>query len=448
MKIEMNQEQRQIISPAMIQTFELVMLPGMDLKEKLEEEAKINPVIQLEKRKTDYSKARSKNRSSSFDSQSFLENMSVYDFSLYKSMMEQVADLGLHEKQLRIAEIILSSVHENGFLQKPDEKGVMQAVNPEVLLENTDFTVKEFEEVRKKILLLDPIGIGSYHIKEYLEIQALDRFGEKSLEYKILHSFVDLLEKKLHTKIAKELGVSQEAVKKAIMNITTLNIVPAAHFETGYSQYIVPDAFVNVTEEGIQLTLNDEYIPDVKLNRHCIDLFSKEEFRGRKTNLDKNEKHFLKESIEKARILIENLKTRKEIIFKVILKIIEKQRNYFILGPEHQVPLKLKDIADDLNIHESTVSRVVRDKYIQTNKGMIHLKSFFSTNVGNQDRSSSSIKETLKNFIDIEDKDDPFSDDRLVQLFSKKNIQVSRRTVAKYRSELNIPPAFMRRNPI
>ncbi len=146
--------------------------------------------------------------------------------------------------------------------------------------------------------------------------------------------------------------------------------------------------------------------------------------------------------------MIENLKSRKEIIFKVILKIIEKQKDFFLKGYQYQIPLKLKDIADELNIHESTVSRVVRDKYIQTNKGIINLKSFFSTNIGNRDTSSKSVKETLKTFTDAEDKNNPLSDDKIVQIFKKKGIQISRRTVAKYRAELNIPPAFIRRNPI
>jgi len=448
MRMEISQEQRQIISPVLIQTLELVMLPTTELKEKLEEEAKINPVIKLERKKPDLKWKTSRSRNSQFDSQAFLENISVYDFSLYRYMMEQVRELDLTEKEIHIAQLILSSIQENGLLQKRDSKGRFRPYTVEELIENTDITPEEFEKVRKIIQKLDPIGVASYDMREYLEIQAKEKFGEDSIEYKILHNHKDLLEKKLFSKLAKELGVSFEKVQGAIKNISRLNLVPAAHFSSDNPHYVIPDAFVNVDEKGIHLVLNDDYIPEVRLNKHYIDLYNNEEFKGKKFGLKKDERSFLRENIERAKMLIENLRSRKEIIFKVILKIVEKQKDFFLKGIQYQVPLKLKDIADELNVHESTVSRVVRDKYIQTNKGLIPLKSFFSSNVGNQETSSRSVKEMLKSFIEAEDKDDPLSDDRIVQIFKKKGIDISRRTVAKYRAELNIPPAFMRRNPI
>ena len=448
MKIEMNQDQRQIISPALIQTLELVMLPTTELKEKLEEEAKENPAIQLEKRKNEYKKPITRMKKSDFDNKSFMENLSVYDFSLYKYMMEQVNNTEFSDKEKKIAQIILSSTNDGGFLQSPDDKGVMQPIPTEKLIENSDITPKEFEDMRLRILKLEPIGIGSYNLQEYLAVQVEEKYGNKSLEYRVLTECQSYLEQKLFTKIAYEINVDFEDVEKAIDNISRLNIAPASQFYTGFPQYIVPDAYVTVDEHGIKITLNDEYIPDVKLNRHTMELYNSQVYKGKKTVLDKEGKQFLKENIERARILIENLKSRKEIIFKVILKIVEKQREYFLKGVQYQVPLKLKDIADELNIHESTVSRVVRDKYIQTGKGIINLKSFFSSNVGNESTSSKSIKESLRNFIDAEDKNNALSDDKIVQIFRKKGYVISRRTVAKYRAELNIPPAYMRRNPI
>ena len=447
MRMEINQEQRQIISPVMIQTLGLVMLPGMELKEKLEEEAKINPVIKLEKKKPDYSRSRIRSKNSAFDSQAYLENMSVYDSSLYKYMMEQVKEMTLTENEMTIAGIILSSVNDNGLLQKADEKGVLRPIPVEEFLDNGKIKPEDFERVRKLIMHSDPIGVASFDSREYLEVQAIEKYGEKSLEYRILHDYIELLEKKLYTKLSKELGVSYDKIQKTINNISKFNMVPASGFSNKYSQYIVPDAYVNVDEKGIHLILNDDYIPEVRLNKQYIDLYTSEEFKGRRISLSRDERSFLKENIESAKMLIENLRSRKEIIFKVILKIIEKQKDYFLKGHQYQVPLKLKDIADELNIHESTVSRVVRDKYIQTNKGLIVLKSFFSSNVGNRETSSKSVKEILRTCIGAEDKDDPLSDDRIVQILKKKGLQLSRRTVAKYRAELNIPPAFMRRNP-
>lgn len=449
MRIEISQEQRQIISPALIQTLELVMLPALELKDKIEEEAKANPAIQLERKKPESKISKNRQKSQSgFDSQAFLENLSVYDFSLYRYMMEQINDLDYTEREKKIAEIILSSVNDKGFLRQVNSAGAEGPIDPELLLKDTGISPDEFEAVREKIKMLDPLGIATYQLSEYLQVQAAHVYGRKSLEYKILSQCIDLLEKKLFSKIARELNVNYESVERAIENIGKMNMSPASSFNSGVPQYVIPDAFVNITDDGIQLTLNDEYIPNVKLNQQCIDLYSSETYKGKKASLGKDDKLFLKENIERAKNLIENLKSRKEIIFKVILKIVEKQRDFFIKGIQYQVPLKLKDIADELNIHESTVSRVVREKYIQTNKGIINLKSFFSTNIGNQETSSKSVKEMLKTFIEAEDKDDPLSDDKIVQIYKKKGIQISRRTVAKYRAELNISPAFMRRNPI
>lgn len=449
MDMHIRQEQRQILSPQLYQTMELVMLPALSLKEKIEEEARANPAIQLERKKPESSRTVHRSRSTGgFDSQSYLENLSVYDFNLYKFMMEQVQSEDFTERQTRIAEIILSSIADNGLLQSGDSKGMSGPIDPARLIEGTSYTLEEFEETRRRIMRLDPLGIGCYSTHEYLSLQAGEKFGKNSIEYRILSDCLEWLEKKNFSRIARELKVPFERVEQAIASIATLNIVPASHFSQARSLYVVPDAFVNVTEDGIDLVLNDDYIPDVRLNQQTLHLYEKNEFKNRKTKLDKDDKLFLRENIDKARRLIENLRTRKEIVFKVILKIVEKQKDYFLKGPHYQVPLKLKDIADEINVSESTVSRVVREKYIQTNKGIINLKHFFSTNIGNQETSAMSVKEKLKQLIESEDRNDPFSDDKIVQLMQKKGITISRRTVAKYRAELKIPPAHMRRNPI
>ncbi len=304
MKIEISQEQRQIISPALIQTLELVMLPSLELKEKIEEEAKVNPALILEKKKKNQKKSYLKHKGSgSFDNQAFLENLSVYDFNLYKYMMEQVRDQLFSDREKQIAEIILSSLNENGLLQKVDEKGQVNTLPAESVIENSDITLKEFEEVRKKIQKLEPIGVASYSSHEYLLIQSEEKFGGKSLEYRILNECRDFLEKKLYSKIAKDLGVNYDKIEKAIENISKLNLVPASQFSMGIPQYIIPDAFVSVNENGIQLTLNDEYIPDIRLNKHCLELYSGDIYKGKKTILDKEDKQFLRENIEKAKIL-------------------------------------------------------------------------------------------------------------------------------------------------
>src|SRR5271157_3160318 len=189
MRMEINQEQRQIISPVMIQTLGLVMMPGMELKEKLKEEEKLNPVIKLEKKKPDYNRSRVRSKNSGFDSQAYLENLSVFDESLYKYMMEQVNELSLTDEEKNIAGIILSSVNDNGLLQKVDNKGMMRPIPLEEFLDNGKIKPDDFERVRNIIMHIDPIGVACFDSREYLEFQAMEKFGVKSLEYRILHEY-------------------------------------------------------------------------------------------------------------------------------------------------------------------------------------------------------------------------------------------------------------------
>jgi RNA polymerase sigma-54 factor len=453
MRLEISQTQKQIISPVIMQTLELLQIPAIELTEKLEEEAEANPILELEYpqgKDTDSAgvdeeventfqdssdngydaPSPKKNDFRDYNNKSYIENMSVETVNIYDHLMEQVQFLIFTPLEIEIAEIIITSLDDRGFLSMP----------PEALLMPEKFTAEEFESVRQRLLRLDPLGIASKDLFEFLLIQIEDRYGKRSLEYRIMLRYVDLLEKKMYSKIAKKMNIRFDDVVNAVENIKKLNVSPALEFSRDTVRYVVPDARVEVKENKIQVVLNDEYIPNIKLNKYYLDIYTSAK--------DRTTKGFLKENIDRAKILIENLKSRKEIIFKVILKIVEKQRDFFLKGTQYQVPLKLKDIADELNIHESTVSRAIKEKYIQTDRGIICLKQFFSTQVGNDDVSSKSIKEILKRIVEAEDKNSPLSDDKIVRLLKNRGMNLSRRTVAKYRSELNIPAAFMRRNPL
>lgn len=462
MKIGLSQQQHQTLSPLILQTMELLTLPSLDLIEKLEEEVEKNPVLELEyhkekeKRTTDADqfeqetvsdiesdsvyqdssdsglepRSKTNKSSSEFDQQGYVENFSGQQFDLYDHLIEQMHFHDFTLPEIEIARLIITSLDSKGFLSIQDSD----------LLDESSFSPEELESVRQKILNLDPIGIASRNIKEFLLIQIEELYGQDSLEYRLINEFSDLLEKKQYSKIAKHLKLSYQKIEKLVNKIKNLKIYPNSQFQKETTQYIIPDARVQIIDGKIQVILNDEYIPKIKLNQYYIELAH--------TSKDPNTQSYLKNNLSQAKMLIKNLNSRKEIIFKVILSIVEKQKDFFLKGERFQNPLKLSDISSEIEVHESTVSRAIKEKYIQTDKGILPLKYFFSTEVGNNNTSSNSIKEILKNIIDAEDKNNPLSDEKLSRIFQNRKIKVSRRTIAKYRGILKIPPVYMRKNPV
>lgn len=435
MKLSTSQQQKQLPLVQMIKTMELLELNQVELKKMIEEEIINNPVIEVEKSKRNKNKI---SKSKNYDINLFIENLTYSDWNLRAHLFEQIEFQNWTEKEKDIAELIISSLNENGFLQRKVDGKIVQ-IDPVELITGTNISLEEFESVREKIKLLSPEGLGCYNFYEFLLLQTELRFGKDSLEYKILSEYSDLIEKRHFQKIAQNLNKTIDKIKEAIENISKLNITPIEKIDSNIN-YVIPDAIVNVENNEIEIKLAEDALPELKLKQEYIEMYDNPE--------KKEDKKFLKDYIERANNLIENLNTRKEIIYKVILKIVEKQKNFFLNGPLNLVPLKLKDIADELNISESTVSRVVRERFIQTNRGIFPLKYFLSGSSGNEDTAKNSVKEMIKRLIENEDKNYPFSDDMIADLLKKKGVNISRRTVAKYRTELKIPSAFLRKNSL
>lgn len=470
MRQELNLQQKLIISPLILQKLELLAVPLLELTEKLEKEVEANPVIELEYKDMDNETAKkdsevSENEFNKFEDSSdpgmvkqvrhdkiirdynnkiYIENFASKNTNLNEYIMEQIHFLSFTDTDVKMAKLIISAIDDRGFI----------AVDLKQLIEKTDFDIEAIEIIRQKIMRLDPIGIASKNLVEYLSLQIEIKYTKNGLEYMIIHKYSDLIEKKRYSSIVSKINSNRrkrnkihfEDIENAIENIKKLNFIPISSLSPGTIKYIIPDARVEVEDNKIHIELLDDYIPNIIINKKYEKWYSTKK-KDDNTRLDKKTLKYLKENINKANILVENLQSRKEIIFKVILAIIERQKEYFIKGEQYQIPLKLKDIADELNIHESTVSRATKEKYIQTEKGIISLKSFFSTNVGNDTASSKSIKAILKQIIDAEDKNDPLTDERLVKVLRNKGISISRRTVAKYRNALRIDSASGRRNP-
>ncbi|MFN4216481.1 MAG: RNA polymerase factor sigma-54 [Brevinematales bacterium] len=429
MKQQLIQDQRQILTPLLVQQMEILTLPLPELREKLLEEAERNPLIRLEHPLPSPEKRVVKRPRLSTAPDFVFENQTEQQ-SLFDHVLEQIHFAGWNEREETIGILLLTSLDQHGFLRQDIGS----------LIEGTEYATEEVEQVRKKLMHLDPEGLGSAGVLEFLLFQSEEQFGKESLESKILKEAADLLEKKQYSQIAKRFRVSLEEVEEAVKNLSELKPTPVMGWgET--AMVVIPEAFVEVNGEDINIRLNEYYIPDVRLDQYYISLYEE-------GKLPKEDRKFLRSNLTRVKQLIENLESRKEIVYKVIYAIISHQKEFFTRGPQYQKPLRLRDIAEEVDIHESTVSRVVKDKYIQVGGKIIPLKQFFSSSVKTateQEVSSKGIQDMVASIIAGEDKKDPLSDDQIVSILQNKGIKVSRRTIAKYRGLLGIPPAHARR---
>ncbi|NPV38425.1 RNA polymerase sigma-54 factor RpoN [Brevinematales bacterium NS] len=429
MKQQLIQDQRQILTPLLVQQMEILTLPLPELREKLLEEAERNPLIRLENPLPSPEKRVVRRQSLPTAPDFVFENQTEHQ-SLLDHVLEQIHFFGWNEKEEAIGVLLLTSLDQHGFFRQDIRS----------LIEGTEYTVEEVEQVRKKLMRLDPEGLGSQGVLEFLLFQAEEQFGKESLEVRILQQTADLLEKKQYSQIAKRFRVSLDEVEEAVKNLSELKPTPV----TGWGEtamVVIPEAFVEVNGEDIAIRLNEYYIPEVRLDQYYISLYEE-------GKLPKEDKKFLRSNLSSAKQLIENLESRKEIVYKVIHAILSHQKEFFTKGPQYQKPLRLRDIAEEVEIHESTVSRVVKDKYIQVGGKIIPLKQFFSSSVRTateEEVSSKGIQDMIANIIAQEDKTDPLSDEQIMSILQNKGIKVSRRTIAKYRGILGIPPAHARR---
>jgi RNA polymerase sigma-54 factor len=428
MKPQIFQDQRQILTPLLVQQMELLSLPLPELREKILEEAEKNPLIKLENPIP--SSAPRKRQPSLMTAPDFVFENQSSSQGILEHILEQIHLVNWSDREEQIALLILTSLDNHGFLR----------IDPSILLEGTDFTPTEFETVRQKLMRLDPEGLGSRNALEFLLFQAEEEYGKESLEALMLRETPDLVEKKQLPLIAKHFHASREDVQMALKNLAELRPSPVIGWGEA-ALAIIPEAFVEIHDDTIDIRLNEYYIPDVRLDQYYLSLVTEDKTQ-------KEEKKFLRNNLAQAKTLIENLQSRKEIVFRVIHAIINHQKDYFTKGPQYQKPLRLHDIAEELGIHESTVSRVVKDKYIQVGGRIIPLKHFFSSQIKTTTRenvSSKSIQDMIVQIIANEDKNNPLSDEQIVSILENKGIKISRRTIAKYRSLLHFPPAHERK---
>jgi RNA polymerase sigma-54 factor len=312
------------------------------------------------------------------------------------------------------------------------------------MLDSVDYTKEEIERVLKIIQSLDPAGIGARDLKECLLIQLKKKNSQllNNLPIRILEECYDDFKNKRFEKMAKKLSVTLEEVKDAIEVISRLNPKPGEGYLNAQENYIIPDFIVEKVDDQFVVSLNDWNIPSLRISETYKKMLAD------KKNTSKDTKEYIKQKIESAKWFITSIHQRRLTMSKVMNSIVEKQKEFFEKGPGHLNPMILKNIADMAKLDISTVSRVTNGKYVQTDYGVFELKYFFSEgieNISGEEVSTKEIKAKLKELIENEDSKDPLSDEQIVELLKNDGYNIARRTVAKYREQLMIPVARLRR---
>lgn len=424
-KLAMTQELTQAIT--------LLQYSAQELADFLEEKAVENPFIKLE---ASPMKALNKNHSPSANrlsnNENWVEHIADSSYTITDYVYTQFQFMNLSKVHKRILAFLLNNMDENGYMTIERDEAA------ELLAEEKT----EIAAVMKMIKQAEPAGIGARTLQECLLMQAERCLDAPFLAEVILRNHFMEFANKTWKPLAKKLNVELKEIQQAADFIKTLNPRPGACFQKDSSSYVRPDLLVKLSGEQIDVHLLDDDLPKV--------VFERAYFKEMTVQADKEVGKFAKEKEKDFHWLLKSLEQRQQTIQRVGLKIVEKQRRFFFEGPSFLQPLNMKEIADELSIHESTVSRAVRGKYMQTPFGTYELKYFFPSALAaaegtDEAASSSQVKTRIQSLIQTEDKRKPFSDQAICVCLKKEGLNISRRTVAKYREQLYIPSSSKRK---
>ncbi len=368
--------------------------------------------------------------------------------SFTQSLMEQLGFRNLSEHQHDIAAFIIGSLDEDGYLRRD----IDSLVDDLAFRMNIETTPEEVEKMLHIIQEFDPPGIGARDLRECLLIQlkGLKQTPDVINAQRILTDWFQEFSNKHFQKIMTRLNLSQDEMKAAMARIVKLNPSPGGQIDDSYNdqaQQIVPDFILSLENGELKLTMPRFSIPEIRINKKYADLLM--DAANSSERQKKEAATFVKQKMDSAKWFVEALKQRHNTLLSTMQAIIDYQHDYFMDGDEsHLKPMVLKDIASKTGFDISTISRVVNSKYIETHFGIFPLKYFFSEGLENQqgeEVSTRELKKVLQDFVDKEDKHKPLTDDELVTLMNEKGYKVARRTIAKYRDQLNIPKARLRK---
>ena len=461
---------QQVLSPQLQQSLLVLQTPLLELRNLVQQEMETNPVLEelpdepgpdsqdegessgddnfanefeklasLDEEWRDYMAQSASSGADGFRSsgeakdkrQFFFDSIAVQE-TLQQNLLGQLNQTALNASDRKAAELIVGNIDDKGFLQSA----------PEEMALNSGIPQEDFEKMLALIQGFHPPGVGARDLRECLLIQLRREGKENSLEYKIVSEHMEDLGRRRFPEIARRMGISVEDVQKAADNIGRLNPRPGQVFAAAPQNYVLPDVTVEKVDGEYQITLNDEQIPHLRISNLYKDIIASGNTQSGEV------KDYIRDKIRSGKFLIRSIHQRQQTIANIAQQIVARQRDFLEHGPSHLKPMTMKEVADAVGVHETTVSRAVSGKYMATPQGIFEMKYFFTPGyqtAAGESLSNTSVKEAILDLVKREDGNQPLSDNEIVEILSERGIPIARRTVAKYRSELNILPSHMRR---
>ena len=458
-----NLSMQQVLAPQLQQSLVILQAPMLELRNIVQQELQTNPVLEEEvpesspderdsaKENDDFKEEfdhlakldeewrEYMSQSSSYSGrnddeeerrQFFFDSIANQE-TLQQHLMGQLNSVDLSKTDQRLAELIIGNIDDNGFLQ----------TTPAEMNANTGVPVEDLTRLLEVVQTFHPPGVGAVDLRDCLLIQLRKLGKENALEYQIIFKHLDELGKRRFPEIARRLGVSVEQVQTAAYSIATLDPKPGAIFAPDPNNYVLPDVNVEKIGDAYTVILNGEQIPHLRISNTYKDIMSKDGSGG-------DVKDYIREKIRSGKFLIKSIHQRQQTISNIANQIVGRQEEFLEKGTAFLRPMTMVQIAEAVGVHETTVSRAISGKYISTPQGVFEMRYFFTpgyqTATG-ESMSNTSVKEAILDLIKTESATNPLSDKDIVSILSERGIPIARRTVAKYRNELNILPSNMRK---
>ncbi|MBV8212555.1 MAG: RNA polymerase factor sigma-54 [Verrucomicrobia bacterium] len=452
---------QQVLAPQLQQSLQILQAATLELKNIVQQELQTNPVLEedpsvhetedrssdeadfqeefekLAKLDEEWRDYMAQNVSYSARSQEdeerrqfFLDSLANQE-TLQQHLLEQLNTADIGAKKRRAAELLIGNIDDIGFFSAPLDEIANLSGTP----------IEDLQEALELVQTFHPVGVGARDLKDCLLIQ-LRRLGKaQSLEYQIVDQYLDDLGRKRYPDIARRLGVTVDQVQKAANFIATLDPKPGQIFSPEPNSYVLPDVVVEKVGDEYVVSLTGDQIPHLRINKTYRDLMTQSRNGG-------EVRDYIREKIRSGKFLIKSIHQRQQTILNIAIEIVKRQRDFLDFGTAFLKPMTMVQIADAVGVHETTVSRAISGKYIATPQGVVEMKFFFTPGYQTNDGvalSNTSVKETIADLVRNEDNRMPLSDKEIVEILSERGIPIARRTVAKYRAELNILPSNLRK---
>ncbi len=471
LKQSLSLHQQLIMTPQLQQAIKLLQQSRLELLETIRQEMDTNPVLEEAQRQDDFDEDKgfegdgvkpeqpatevsvkedlrqdvdwdayfseySTGWQSSYEDKEIppFESFTASKTNLYTHLMWQLNVSNFSDVQKEIGRHIIGNLDGNGYLKTSAEE----------ISESTGYTPEEVLEALDLLQNFDPVGVAARDLRECLLIQARFRNLQGTVVEKILLEHMDELENKKYDQIAKSLSLPLQEVLSAVSVITSFEPKPGRSFHDEETIYISPDIYVFKVGDDYVIDLNEDGLPKLRISQYYRQILS------RRDSLTERDRQYIQEKLKSAAWLIKSIHQRQRTIYRVTESIVRFQRDFFDNGTAHLKPLVLRDVAEDIQMHESTISRVTTNKYVHTPQGVFELKYFFNSAISSVDGesvASESVKEHIRNIIKSENKAKPYSDQEVADLLRNLNIDIARRTVAKYRETMGILPSRKRKKP-